>query len=82
VKAKVNQEGGLLVLSVEPDSAAAKGGVLQGDIVVAIGGTQTTHLNQLFQVIRQLEVGSTQTLRIVRAGEARDVSVTVGERGE
>lgn len=82
VKAKVNQEGGLLVASVEADSAAAKAGVLQGDIIVAIGGTQTTHLNELFQVIRRLEVGSTQPLRIVRAGEARDLTVTVGERGE
>jgi S1-C subfamily serine protease len=82
VKAKVNQESGLLVLSVEPDSAAAKGGVLQGDIIVAISGTPTTHLNELFTAIRQLEVGSAQTLRVVRAGETKDIKVTVGERGE
>jgi S1-C subfamily serine protease len=82
VKAKANQDSGLLVLNVEPDSAAAKAGVLQGDIIVQVGGTPTKHLNELFQAIRQLEVGSTQTLRVVRAGEARDLKVTVGERGE
>ncbi len=81
VQAKVNQEGGLLVLSVEGDSAAAKGGVLQGDIIVALADKPTPHLNELFNALRQLEVGSTQTLRIVRAGETRDLKVTVGERG-
>lgn len=81
VKAKVNQEGGLLVLSVEPDTAAAKGGVLQGDIIVALADKPTPHLNELFNALRQLEVGSSQTLRIVRAGETRDLKVTVGERG-
>ncbi len=81
VKTKINQEGGLLVLSAEPDSAAAKGGVLQGDIIVALADKATPHLNELFNALRQLEVGSTQTLRIVRAGETRDLKVTVGERG-
>lgn len=81
VKAKLNQEGGLLVLSVEPDSAAAKGGVLQGDILVALADKPTPHLNELFNALRPLEVGSGQTLRIVRAGETRDLKVTVGERG-
>ncbi|TMD06334.1 MAG: PDZ domain-containing protein [Chloroflexi bacterium] len=80
-KTKVNQEGGLLVLSVEPDSGAGKGGVLQGDIIVALADKPTPHLNELFNALRQLEVGSTQTLRIVRAGETRDLKVTVGERG-
>lgn len=82
VKGKVNQEGGLLVLNVEPNSAAAKGGVLQGDIIVALSGRPIPHLNELFAGLRNLEVGSSQTLRIVRAGELRDVTVTVGERGE
>jgi len=82
VGTRVNQEGGLLVLNVEPDSAAAKGGVLQGDIIVAIGGAATPHLNELYQALRQLEVGSMQTLRVVRAGDVRDLTVTVGERGE
>lgn len=82
VKAKVNQEGGLLVLSVEPESGAAKGGILQGDIVVALAGTPTTHLNELFHALRQVEVGSSQGLRVVRAGEVRDLKVTVGERGQ
>jgi len=80
VKGKANQEGGLLVLNVEPNSAAAKGGVLQGDIIVALGGKPTPHLNELFQALRTLEIGSNQTVRIVRAGEVRDISVTVGER--
>ncbi len=54
---------------------------IQGDIIVALADKPTPHLNELFNALRQLEVGSTQTLRIVRAGETRDLKVTVGERG-
>lgn len=80
IKTQLNQETGLLVITVEPQGAADKAGLMQGDTVVGLNGTLIRGLEDLFSGIRKLEVGSTHTLKVVRAGEVREMKVTVGER--
>jgi S1-C subfamily serine protease len=82
LKAQLNQDSGLMVISVDADGPAAKAGVLQGDVVVAIATHQTARMRELFHALRQLEPGSTQALRLVRAGEVKEVQVQLGERSE
>ncbi len=77
---RLGQESGLLVVTVEPQGPAGKAGVMQGDTVIALNGMPIRHLDDLFAALRTAEVGSSQTLRIVRAGETRELPVTVGER--
>jgi S1-C subfamily serine protease len=79
VKAKVNQESGLLVVAVEPQSPADKAGLMQGDTVIALDGTVTKSLEDLYGGLRQTKVGATQKLRVVRAGELKELTVTIGE---
>jgi S1-C subfamily serine protease len=79
VKSRVNQESGLLIVAVEPQSPADKAGLMQGDTVVALNGTVTKSLEDLYTGLRKTKVGATQTVRVVRAGELKEVSVTVGE---
>jgi len=81
VKARLNQDSGLLVVTVEPQSAADKAGLLQGDTLIALDGTAVRGLDDLFGSLRQLQVGSSHRLTLVRAGEQRELTVTLGERG-
>jgi S1-C subfamily serine protease len=79
VKARVNQESGLLIVAVEPKSPADQAGLMQGDTVLALDGTVTKSLEDLYSGLRKTKVGATQKMRVVRAGELKDISVTVGE---
>jgi S1-C subfamily serine protease len=77
---ELGQETGLVILSVEPDSPADKGGLLLGDTLVAFEGKALRHLDDLMGQLGSAAVGKTVTLRIVRGGQLQDVKVTVGER--
>jgi S1-C subfamily serine protease len=80
VKAKANQESGLLILAVEPKSPADQAGLMQGDTVIGIDGTSLSDLESLYGSLRKLQVGSTQKIRVVRAGELKELPITVGEQ--
>jgi len=82
VKAKAKQDSGLLIVAVEPQSPADKAGLMQGDTLVALNGTTTSSLEDLYSGLRMAKVGATQTVRVVRAGELKDLQVTVGEAGK
>jgi S1-C subfamily serine protease len=77
---QLGQESGLLVVTVEPGGPAQKAGLLQGDTIVAIDGDPLRHLDELFGRLGALEVGSAHRLGVVRAGERKDLTVTLGER--
>jgi S1-C subfamily serine protease len=77
---QVGQEGGLLVVTVEAGGPAQKGGVLQGDTIVSIDGDPVQRLDDLFRRLGALDVGSAHRLGVIRAGERRDVAITLGER--
>ncbi|TMF57301.1 MAG: PDZ domain-containing protein [Chloroflexi bacterium] len=81
VKARVNQDSGLLIVAVEPQSPADKAGLMQGDTMVALDGTVTSNLEDLYAGLRKIKVGATQTLKVIRAGELKEIAVTVGEAG-
>jgi S1-C subfamily serine protease len=82
VKAKAKQDSGLLIVAVEPQSPADKAGLMQGDTLVALNGTTTSSLGDLYSGLRKAKVGATQTVRVVRAGELKELQVTVGEAGQ
>ena len=81
VKARVNQDSGLLIVAIEPQSPADKAGLMQGDTMVALNGTVTSNLEDLYAGLRKIKVGATQTLKVIRAGELKEIAVTVGEAG-
>ena len=74
------QESGLLVVTVEPGSAADQAGLLLGDIVVALAGTPTADTEALQSVLGPELAGEPTTLRILRGGEPRELTITPGER--
>ena len=77
---QVGQESGLLVVTVEAGGPAQKAGLMQGDTIVTIDGDPVRQLDELFGKLGALQVGSAHRLGVVRAGERKDVAITVGER--
>src|SRR5437870_9495424 len=79
VRSRVNQESGLLIVTVEPKSPADKAGLMQGDTLIVLNGTVPKSLEDLYTGLRKVQVGSTQTIRVIRAGEVKELKITVGE---
>jgi S1-C subfamily serine protease len=77
---QTGQDSGLLIVTVEAGGPAQKAGLLQGDTIVTIDGDPVRQLDELFGKLGALEVGSTHRLGVIRAGERKDVAITLGER--
>ena len=77
---KLDQETGLLLVSVEPKSPAEKGGLLLGDTIVTLNGNAVRHLDDLLTFLSGDSVGAKPTVRLVRGGQLQELSVEIGER--
>ena len=77
---QLDKRGGLLLVSIEPDSPAAKAKLLVGDVLVAIDGESLESFEQLLDVLGGDAVGKKVRLVGGRAGEQRTVDVVIGER--
>ena len=75
------QASGLLIVGVEPGSPADSAGLLLGDILVAMGGTPLTETDDLQGQLGPDSVGKAVPAVILRGGERREITITVGERG-
>lgn len=76
----LSQETGLLVVGIEADSPAERGGLLIGDILVALGGRAVADIQSLQERLGPESAGTTQQLRIVRGGQTTDLTIAIGER--
>ena len=81
VAKELDQESGVLLVSVEADSPADKGGLVLGDTIVALNGQPTRRLEDLLATLSEAGIGSTAPVRIVRGGQIQELTVVVGERG-
>jgi len=77
---RANQEDGLLVIGVEPESPAERAGLLLGDTIVALDGRPTRGVRELLAQLGAAQIGTSVPVRILRGGEVQDRTITVGER--
>ena len=73
-------ETGLLILWLEKDGPAEKGGLLVGDILTQVNGHALTNADDLFAALTSDTVGQPTTIEILRGGQAQTLRVIVGER--
>ena len=71
----LSERDGLLVREVEDDSAAARAGVAEGDLIVAAGGRDVTSADDLFEVLGSLAADAPLELTLLRGDEERKVTV-------
>ncbi len=74
------QQHGLLVVWLEEGGPAEKGGLLVGDIVVAISGQPVGDPDDLFSALGSDTVGKAIAVELLRGGHPETSRVTVGER--
>ncbi len=67
---------GVLLAGVRPGSAAEKGGLQRGDLVVEIGGSPIRDIHDLMYVLRRAKAGETAKVVVDRGGEKVELSVT------
>ncbi|MBE9064597.1 S1C family serine protease [cf. Phormidesmis sp. LEGE 11477] len=76
----LTQAVGILIISVEPDSAADTAGLVLGDVMLAFDGETLEDLKQVQAFLGPQSVGKTLHIQLLRGGELRSISVVVGER--
>jgi S1-C subfamily serine protease len=77
---KRQQATGLLVMSVEKNSPASQGGLIVGDILVAVAGNPTLHHDELFARLNGDVVDKATVIEILRGGQPQTKDIVVGQR--
>jgi len=76
VAKELGQETGLLLVSVDPGSAAEAGGLFLGDTLVALGETPVRQMDDLFNGLGGDRIGKALTVRILRGGKLVELTVS------
>ncbi|NVK25769.1 MAG: trypsin-like peptidase domain-containing protein [Gammaproteobacteria bacterium] len=81
VMSNVESIAGIRISNVDPLGPAWKGGLLSGDILLAVNGKQLVSFQELLAIIEDVEPGTTMNFSISRKGQLKQVSVVVGKLG-
>jgi S1-C subfamily serine protease len=81
VREATGEHVGLLVTRVDPDSPAARAGIQLGDALLSFGNETLQDPGELLTLLAEDRIGDTVPMKLLRAGEARDVQITIGARG-
>jgi S1-C subfamily serine protease len=72
-------QDGVAIGAVEPGSPADQAGLQPRDIITEVNGEPLEHESSFADAIDQHQPGDTVTFTVVRAGEEREIEVTLGE---
>lgn len=71
---------GIYVKSVEDFSAAEKGGLKAGDVIVEVDGKSVKTMDELNSIKSSHQIGDTMKLKINRDGNEKEITLTLGEQ--
>jgi S1-C subfamily serine protease len=74
------QEYGLLIVKVDENSPAQKGGILLGDILVKLDGHAIRDSEDLQVILAGDRAGKTVPVEVIRGNQLHTLSVTIGQR--
>jgi S1-C subfamily serine protease len=75
-----DQGTGLLLVGVEEDGPAARGGLLVGDILVGLAGQPVTDPDELLEHLVGSIIGQASPVEVLRGGQPLTVQVIISER--
>jgi serine protease Do len=73
---------GALVAEPQDGSPAAKAGILSGDVITAVNGMPVKDARELARTIGTIAPSATVKLDLIRGGQAKTISLTLGEMPE
>ncbi len=71
---------GALVSEVKEDSPADQGGLKQGDVIIGYQGSPVEDAVALQRLVTRTAVGTKATVKVVRDGREKELTVTIGEQ--
>lgn len=80
ISEEVEQDTGLLIVSIEKDSPAANSGLFVGDIIISLADESTEQLDELLALLSGERVGKEVPVQIARGGALQTLNITIGER--
>ena len=72
--------GGVLVVDVQDETPAARGGLKSQDIIVKIDDTDIANVQELRNRVAETVPGTAVVVQVMRDGKATDLNVTIGEQ--
>jgi serine protease Do len=79
---KLRETKGVLVRSVTPGDPADQGGVKADDVIIALDGTTLAEPRDLQRVVSTTPVGKRVRVVVLRAGEQKEMEITIGRYQE
>jgi S1-C subfamily serine protease len=76
---QLQTETGVQVTQIEPESPAARAGLVPGDTIVAMGDTPIGGIDDLHRLLTEEKVGAANTLTVLRGVEKVALSIVPGE---
>jgi S1-C subfamily serine protease len=80
VVAGVENKMGALLAQIEPDSPAAKAGLLPGDVVIKLDGVEVNGVDDLIRSLDRDRIGRTLEMDVLRLGRLRAMKIHPIER--
>lgn len=71
---------GLRIQDVTPEMAAARAGILAGDVLTNVGGFDVSSISELSRVLRRFKAGDTTTVTVYRGGQLVRMLVAFDEK--
>ncbi|CAH0526941.1 outer membrane-stress sensor serine endopeptidase DegS [Vibrio hippocampi] len=77
--ARLEQAGGIIVLSVDPTGPADKAGIQAQDIITSIAGRKLDGRQAVFDLVTNLRPGTNIDVKLLRNGQELTLPIVVGE---
>jgi S1-C subfamily serine protease len=81
--ARANQlavRAGVFVASVDPDSAATRAGLADGDVIIAFDGEAVTGIDDLHRLLTDERIGAASALTVLHHGRRRQLTIVPSEK--
>jgi serine protease DegS/serine protease DegQ len=72
--------GGALINAVLPGSPAERGGMLPGDVLIAVDGQTISNTRSMLDLVSALPPGKKAVLKVQRDGAEHELTITAGRR--
>ena len=79
-KTQFSFEQGAIAINIEPEGAADQGGILLGDVLVAVNDVPISAVADVQAFLGSDSIGETLKVRLIRGGELINKELVVGER--